>query len=167
MRYIPDFDSRDFIKSTEKEIQMEVDSTDLFKVDSSKEEDYGAGDFIYDILNGASWGALGIVSNLLSHDDNVAEVEKNINNISNNFNPLLYLECAFQSKDTTIEKVKSKFITNLIEPLQEQIQEIRGKKQEKEKELQTSVAKREELEKQKKIIAEQLSNIEMAVNVIK
>lgn len=167
MRYIPDFDSRDFIKSTEKEIQMEVDSTDLFKVDSSKEEDYGAGDFIYDILNGASWGALGIVSNLLSHDDNVAEVEKKINNISNNFNPLLYLECAFQSKDTTIEKVKSKFITNLIEPLQEQIQEIRGKKQEKEKELQTSVAKREELEKQKKIIAEQLSNIEMAVNVIK
>lgn len=167
MRYMPDFDSRDFVKSTQNKIQMDIESSDLFSYDSNTDEtDYGFGDFVWDFLNGASWGALGVIGNFLSHGDSVAKIEDVINSISNDFDPTPYLEHAFQSKDEVIELVRENFITDLIEPLQEQIQEIRSKKDDKEKELQMAVARRTELEEKKTVIAKQLQSIsEMKVFV--
>lgn len=167
MRYMPDFDSRDFVKSTQNKIQMDIESSDLFSYDSNSDEtDYGFGDFVWDFLNGASWGALGVIGNFLSHGDSVAKIEDVINSISNDFDPTPYLEHAFQSKDEVIELVRENFITDLIEPLQEQIQEIRSKKDDKEKELKSAVAKRAELEEKKMVIIKQLQSIsEMKVSI--
>jgi hypothetical protein len=168
MRYMPDFDSRDFVKSTQNKIQMDIESSDLFSYDSNSDEtDYGFGDFVWDFLNGASWGALGVIGNFLSHGDSVAKIEDVINSISNDFDPTPYLEHAFQSKDEVIELVSENFITGLIEPLQEQIQEIRSKKDNKEKELKSAVARRTELEEKKTVLVKQIQSIsEMRVSII-
>lgn len=168
MRYLPDFESRDFVKSTQNKIQMDMESSDLFSFDSeSGETNYGFGDFVWDFLNGASWGVLGVVGNFLSHGDSVAKIEDIINSISNDFDPTPYLEHAFQSKDEVIELVRENFIIGLIEPLQEQIQEIRSKKDDKEKELKSAISKRAELEEKKKVIVKQLQSIsEMKVSIL-
>lgn len=142
MRFIPDFDSGDFVKSTQNKIQMDMDSRDLFAFD-----------------NGASWGSFGVVGNILHHSENVAKIEKTINSISNDFDPQPYLDNAFSSKDTVIEFVKQTFISDLIEPLQEQIKEIRSKRDEKEKELKACEVKRTELEEKKKRILAQLEEV--------
>lgn len=159
MKYLPDFDSRDFVKSTQKKIQLDMEASDLFSIESGTDEpDYGFGDMVWDILNGASWGVLGFAGNILSHNSQVADVENFINSISGDFNPEPYLDTAFKSKDIVIDFVKNEFITELIEPLQDQIKEIRDQKENKEKELQTAKNRREELESIKTIIATQISN---------
>lgn len=159
MKYLPDFDSRDFVKSTQKKIQLDMEASDLFSIESGTDEpDYGFGDMVWDILNGASWGVLGFAGNILSHNSQVADVENFINSISGDFNPEPYLDTAFKSKDIVIDFVKNEFIIELIEPLQNQIKEIRDQKENKEKELQTAKNRREELESIKTIISTQLSN---------
>ena len=159
MKYLPDFDSRDFVKSTQKKIQLDMEASDLFSIESGTDEpDYGFGDMVWDILNGASWGLLGFAGNILSHNSQVADVENFINSISGDFNPEPYLDTAFKRKDIVIDSVKYTFITELIEPLQDQIKEIRDQKENKEKELQTAKKRREELESIKTIIATQISN---------
>lgn len=159
MKYLPDFDSRDFVKSTQKKIQLDMEASDLFSIESGTDEpDYGFGDMVWDILNGASWGLLGFVGNILNHNSQVADVKNFINSISGDFNPEPYLDTAFKSKDIVIDFVKYTFITELIEPLQDQIKEIRDQKENKEKELQTAKNRREELESIKTIIATQISN---------
>lgn len=158
MRYLPDFDSRTFVKSTQNKIQMDIESSDLFSSDSGMDElDYGLGDFVFDFLNGASLG-LGL-GNVLSHNEKVAEVENKINFYSGNFDPKPFLETAFASKETVIDFVKNTFITELIEPLQEQIKEIRDQKDKKEKELHNAKKRRDELESSKATISNQISSL--------
>ena len=158
MRYLPDFDSRTFVKSTQNKIQMDIESSDLFSSDSGMDElDYGLGDFVFDFLNGASLG-LGL-GNVLSHNEKVAKVENKINFYSGNFDPKPFLETAFASKETVIDFVKNTFITELIEPLQEQIKEIRDQKDKKEKELQEAKTRRDELESSKVTISNQISSL--------
>lgn len=160
MRYLPDFDSRHFVKSTQNKIQMDMESSDLFSFGTDTDKpDYGLGDMVWDLLNGASWGILGVLGNFLSHSENVAAVEKFINSISADFDPSPYLDTSFARKEEVITLVKSSFITELIEPLQKQIKEIRDQKDNKEKELQNAKNRRDELEASKATISIQISSL--------
>ena len=157
MKYLPDVDSRTFTKSTQNQIQMDIKDSDLFSIESGTDEpNYGWGDMV--LLYGAYWNGPELAGNILSHNSQVAEVEKSINSISRDFNPEPYLDTAFKSKDIVVDFVKNEFTTELIEPLQNQIKEIRDQKENKEKELQTAKNRREELESIKTIIATQISN---------
>ena len=162
MRYLPDFDSRYFVKSIQNKINMDIEDKDLFAYNNSSdsEDDSGLlemfGEFVYDFINGAMFGAWGRLNNALTHDDVKQKAHAYINSISANFDPNPYLDNAFQRKDEVIEFVKQSFITDLIEPLQEQIREIRSKLDQKDKELSDAQAKRDELENKKKIIKSQL-----------
>ncbi len=160
MRCLPDFDSRDFVKSIQNKIQMDTESSDLFSFGAATDEpDYGLGDMVWDLLNGASWGLLGVLGNFLSHSENVAKVEKFINSISADFDPSPYLDTAFARKEEVIDVVNNAFITELIKPLQEQIKEIRDQKDNKEKELQNAKNRRDELESTKATISIQISSL--------
>lgn len=157
---LPDFDSRDFVKSIQNKIQMDTESSDLFSFGAATDEpDYGLGDMVWDLLNGASWGLLGVLGNFLSHSENVAKVEKFINSISADFDPSPYLDTAFARKEEVIDVVNNAFITELIKPLQEQIKEIRDQKDNKEKELQNAKNRRDELESTKATISIQISSL--------
>ena len=160
MRYLPDFDSRDFVKSTKNKIQLEMDASDLFTYESgTDDEDYGLSDMFFDFLNGASWGMLGLAGNILSHGDEVAKVEDVINRISAEFDPTPFLESALQNKESIIEQVQNIFINELIEPLQEQIQEIRSQKADKETRLIQAREKLSVEEQNKKTLAAQIEEI--------
>lgn len=160
MRYLPDFDSRDFVKSTKNKIQLEMDASDLFTYESgTDDEDYGLSDMFFDFLNGASWGMLGLAGNILSHGDEVAKVEDVINRISAEFDPTPFLESALQNKESIIEQVQNIFINELIEPLQEQIQEIRSQKADKETRLNQAREKLLVEEQNKNTLAAQIEEI--------
>ena len=162
MRYLPDFDSRYFVKSIQNKINMDIEDKDLFAYNNSSdsEDDSGLlemfGEFVNDFINGATFGAWDRLNNALTHNDVKQEIHKDINSISKDFNPNPYLDNAFQRKDEVIEFVKQSFITDLIEPLQKQIREIRSKLDQKDKELSDAQVKRDELENKKKIIISQL-----------
>ena len=160
MRYLPDFDSRDFVKSTKNKIQLEMDASDLFTYESGTGDvDYGLSDFFFDFLNGASWGMLGLAGNILTHGDEVAKVEDVINRISAEFDPTPFLESALQNKESIIEQVQNIFINELIEPLQEQIQEIRSQKADKETRLIQAREKLSVEEQNKKTLDAQIEEI--------
>lgn len=69
MQYLPDFDSKDFIESTQNKIHLDMDDSDLFsfKEDDDNDTNYGWGDVIWEVLNNASWGLLGVIGNILSY----------------------------------------------------------------------------------------------------
>lgn len=161
MQYLPDFDSKDFIESIQNKIHLDMDDNDLFsfKEDDDNDTNYGWGDVIWEVLNGASWGLLGVIGNILSYDENLAKVEDFINSISRDFDPSPYLDHAFMRKDAVIDSVKEAFITDLIEPLQEQIEDIRTKRNQKESELKNAQRERDALETQKGLIRTQIDEM--------
>lgn len=158
MRYLPDFDSRAFVKSIRNRVQMDLADNDLFIYESS-EQNYGLEDFVRAALDGASFGVFGLTNNILGHGKQVAQVEETINSFSRDFDAQPFLESAFQRKDAALEAVRTAFFTELLTPLQEQIQEIKAEKGNKEQQLQDAEARRNELNSQKEIIAKQLACI--------
>ena len=156
MRFIPEFDSRDFIKDIEKQMDFEIDKSD-FEFDNSNDDDYGIVDALYDFLNGATWGLLGGIGNFLSHDDTKNKLHSKVNEIRNS-NVTEFLDSIFLRKDDVINKVKDAFIKELIEPLQEMIDEIVANKSKREQSLAEAKTKLDTLIKEKKLIEEQLSS---------
>lgn len=151
----------------QKEVQMEIQDGELFKYSSQRDE--GNNWLTAAAIGGASvlFGAIGLTASLavggawraLSHSDKKNKLLNDINNMRTEFNPEPYLETIFATKDEIIDKVKQKFITELIEPLQEQISEIRTKLTDKEAKLSEANQKSEKLEAEKKVITQQLESI--------
>lgn len=158
MRYVPDFDSRDFVKGIDKEITLEINDESAFTFDNSKDDDYGVGDFIFDLLNSASWGLLSGIGNLLSHNENKNIMHQHVNDIRNS-NVTECLDSVFNRKDEVIDKVKTRFVEELIEPLQEKIDEIIADKSKKEEKLKEAESKLISLKKEKEIIEKQIASI--------
>lgn len=167
MRFLPEFDSREFVRSTQNKIQLDIEDKDLFAYTSESGGDNNSlEDYLFAFLNGASWGVLGLAGDILNHNEAVAQVERNILSIKNDFDPKPYLENAFKSKDEVINVAKKAFITELIEPLQEQITDIRTKKNNQEEELKAAEIEREELEKKKSIMIDQFESISQLKSAI-
>lgn len=159
MRFIPDFDSRDFIKSIEKEINFDLDDNDMFSYpNSSDDSDYGFGDLLYNFLNGATWGLLGGLGNAFSHGEVQNKLHKHVNEMRN-IDVTGCLETIYDKKDQVIEKVKSRIIEELINPLQEKIDEIVKNKDQKEQKLNEAKLQLEKLLKKKTLIDEQLQKM--------
>ena len=160
MRYVLDFDSRNFIKAISQKIDIEIEDNGMFTFDNnSEEENYGWSDAIFDFLNGASYGILGIVNKMFTHDKNQRKLLKYISDISNEFDPQCFLEGIKKHKDEIIDAVKDSFIQELINPMQEQIKEIRLTKGDKEKQLNEAKANLVRLKANKAEIEKQLNNI--------
>ena len=162
---IPDFDSRDFIKSVSKEIQMELQNEDMFTFDNSSddEDEFSWGNFIgeclFNFLNGYSFGALELVTRAFTHGDTQKELEVHINSISGNFDPMPFLESLYVNKENIIESVKQKILVELINPMQQQIDDIRTKFKDKKKALEDAQEKLKTLEREKQELNIQVNEI--------
>lgn len=160
LKYIPDFDNRDFVKSTQRKINMEMEASYLFSLANDDEEQITWSDIVGSIfqvfLNVYTLGTM----NLINHSAKVKEVSDNINSISREFNPEPYLNQAFKSKDKIIEYVRNRFINELIEPLQEQLTNVRSKINNKEQELHNAKEECKVLEERKRDIAKQIEDIQ-------
>lgn len=159
MRFIPDFDSRDFIKSIEKEINFDLDDNDMFSYpNSSDDSDYGFGDRLCDFLNGATWGLSRGIGNAVIHGDIQNALHKRVNEIRNT-DVTYCLESIYDKKEQVIRNVKSRIIDELINPLQEKIDEIVKNKDQKEHKLNEAKLELEKLLKKKTLIDEQLQEM--------
>lgn len=156
LKYIPDFDNRDFVKSTQREINMEMEASDLFSLANDDEEQITLSDIFKVFLNIYTLGTM----DLINHSAKVKEVSDNINSISRKFDPEPYLNQAFKSKDKIIEYVRNRFINKLIDPLQEQLTSVRSKIDDKEQEIRNAEDKRKILEERKRDIEKQIEDIQ-------
>ena len=164
LKYLPDFDNRDFTGSTQRKINMEMETSDLFSFANDDEEDITWGDVIGSIcngaLNGATLGLWGKTKNLINHSEIKKDVSDEINSISRDFDPKPYLDQAFKSKDKITKYVRNRFINELIKPLQEQITNVRSKINNKEQELHNAKEECKVLEERKRDIAKQIEDIQ-------
>ena len=164
LKYLPDFNSEEFIESTQDNIIMEIDTKDLFSFEDSNEGeatwDEVVGSIFNGILNTSTLGIWDKTMNYITHSKNVKVVSEEINSISREFNPEPYLNLAFKSKDKVIEYVRNRFINELIEPLQEQLTSVRSKIDDKEQEIRNAEDKRKILEERKRDIEKQIEDIQ-------
>ena len=165
MRYVPEFDSRDFIKAIGKKIDTEIEDDGMFSFDTGSEDNDESGIIekilvgAFDFLNGYMLGVPGMAMRVFSHGEHKKNLLKHISDISNEFNPQDYLESIHKHKDEIIDAVKDSFIEELINPMQEQIHEIRSSKDDKEKQLNEAKANLVRLKTNKAEIEKQLSEI--------
>lgn len=160
LKYLPDFNSQDFIESTQNNITLDMDKSDLFSYANDDEEEITWGDVIGSALNGATLGLLGKTIKMINHSAIKKDVSDDINSISREFNPEPYLNQAFKSKDKIIEYVRHRFINELIEPLQKQLTSVRSKINNKEQELHNAKEECKVLEERKRDIAKQIEDIQ-------
>ena len=164
LKYLPDFDNRDFTGSTQRKINMEMETSDLFSFTNEDDEEITWGNIIGSIceslLNGSTFGIWGKTMNFFTHNSMVTEVSNTINSISGEFDPEPYLNQAFRSKDKVIEYVRNRFINELIEPLQEQLTSVRSKINNKEQELHNAKEECKVLEETKRDIARKIEDIQ-------
>ena len=164
LKHLPDFDNRDFTGSTQRKINMEMETSDLFSFTNEDDEEITWGNIIGSIceslLNGSTFGIWGKTMNFFTHNSMVTEVSNTINSISGEFDPEPYLNQAFRSKDKVIEYVRNRFINELIEPLQEQLTSVRSKINNKEQELHNAKEECKVLEERKRDIAKQIEDIQ-------
>lgn len=168
MRHLPkdsDFDSRDFIKVIGKKIDTDIEDEGLFTFDSGSDDSNDSslvGKIIggaFDFLNGYMLGMPGMAMRMFTHGEHKKNLLKHINDISNEFDPQDFLQGIHKHKDEIIDVVKESFIEELINPMQEQIQEIRSTKGDKEKQLSDAKTNLVRLKADKAEIEKQLSEI--------
>lgn len=161
IKYLPDFEDRDFVKNIHNTIQIDIEDKDLFSLDTSggSEEELFWLRTLGEMFNGLTLGVPGKLIDIFTHGSTKNGALDWVTSISTNFDPDPFLQSVFARKDALIEQVKQAFLKDLLEPLQSQIQEIRSQKENKEAQLENAKQRREELEKIKAVIASQIENI--------
>ena len=149
MKYLPEVDSDDVVRSVSSKIDLEIQNSDLFS--------YGGGDAqkkngIYGALaNGAIMvlgGAVGIGIkeglkagyHAITHEKKREELLGHLMELRN-MDMTPYLDTVFSRKNELIGIIKKAFITDLVEPIEEQVLEILSNtKQREDEKKQTEVS---------------------------
>lgn len=163
LKYLPDFDTRDSIKELKGKIEFDLDNVSLF----GNEDDLEAGidwldeisGFVYNFLNGATFGLFGGVTNFLTHGSNKIELLNKINQMRNAFDVGSALDGAFANKDKVIRTMREALVDEMLTPLQEKVEEIRNNIQDKEQKLKEAESSLESLLAAKTKIEGQLNEI--------
>lgn len=162
MRYIPDFDSRSFVKNIENELEISIDNQNLFSTDPEN-NDTGFLEFIEDSLNElARVFTLGLskhLDNAFEHSKVKQELHEKVHKIRS-VDVQRVLEPIFERKNEIINTVKSRFLSEMIEPLQEKLDEFIENADKREQELKNAQNKLEQLQQAKSVIDEQLSSMQ-------
>ncbi len=158
LRFLKDFNSRDFVKGIKAKIKgLESVNNSLFSCSSGGDDDTDS--ILAIFLSRLTFSLSNKIFNLLSHSDEVNDLLIEINSISNDFDPTPFLEHAFGNKDKVLEFIRKSFFDELIEPLQQQLVEVKTKKDDKAKMLSEAQAKVADLELKKKNISTQVEVI--------
>ena len=158
LKFLKDFNSRDFVKGVKTKIKgLESVNNSLFSCSSGGDDDTDS--ILAAFISGLTLSLSNKIFNILSHGDNVNDLLVNINSISNDFDPTPFLEHAFGNKDKVLEFIRKSFFDELIEPLQQQLVEVKTKKDSKAKMLSEAQEKVTDLELEKKNISTQVEVI--------
>lgn len=153
LRFIDDFDARDFVKSIEKRVAFEVDNKSLFSVDtddSSSDDEVSFLGFVGGVIAAPFklyFGAFEKGINFLTNNsDNKRELHKAIESIRASFDVNDFLESLIDRKDEVINDVKTAIFDDLLTPMQSQLDEIINNVSDKENALNEAIENSKELE---------------------
>lgn len=145
MKYLPDYNSRDFIKKIEREINVEIEDNGIFdsKNAISINDDYSS-----TLIGNLVFGQEGNKVSLSAKVDQIKAID-----VSS------FLDTAFSRRDAILSSVKAKVIDNLILPLEKQLEDIVANKDKKNQKLQENKEMVEALRADLSVINEQINSI--------
>lgn len=170
LKYLPDIDTRDFIKDLQGKIKLDLDNVSLFSKEGEEVTDAGWLDIIGDLLgsfiNGMSFGLVGVIGRALTHNSTKIDLLNFINSKRDSFDCGDSLQGAFANKDKVINTIRQKLIEGMLNPLQEKVEEIRNGKVNKEAKLEEAKAALDGLLEKKTILEVQLEEVAFLKNAI-
>ena len=170
LKYLPDIDTRDFIKELQGKIKLDLDNVSLFSKEGEELTDAGWLDIIGGILDkffdGLSFGLVGAIERALTHNSTKIDLLNFINSKRDSFDCGDSLQGAFANKDKIINTIRQKLIEEMLNPLQEKVEEIRNDKANKETKLEEAKATLDGLLEQKTILEVQLEEVTSLKNTI-
>lgn len=170
LKYLPDIDTREFIKELQGKIKLDMDNVSLFSKEGEEVTDAGWLDIIGGILgnfiNGMSFGLVGVIGRALTHNSTKIDLLNFINSKRDSFDCGDSLQGAFANKDKIINTIRQKLIEGMLNPLQEKVEEIRNGKVNKETKLEEAKVALDGLLEKKKILKVQLEEVSSLKNAI-
>ena len=145
MKYLPDYNSRDFIKKIEREINVEIEDNEIF---DSKNAISINDDYRSTLIGNLVCGQEGNKASLSAKVDQIKATD-----VSS------FLDTAFSRRDAILSSVKAKVIDNLILPLEKQLEDIVANKDMKNQKLQENKEMVEALRADLSVINEQINSI--------
>ena len=145
MKYLPDYNSRDFIKKIEREINVEIEDNEIF---DSKNAISINDDYRSTLIGNLVCGQEGNKASLSAKVDQIKATD-----VSS------FLDTAFSRRDAILSSVKAKVIDNLILPLEKQLEDIVTNKDKKNQKLQENKEMVEALRADLSVINEQINSI--------
>ena len=174
-RFVPDIDSREFVKEVERQINLQIEDESIFCANGSNDEKSKG---IWEhVLNGGVMVAFGLIGlgtktviqlafRGINHDKNKMELLKKINQARNSFDAKPIIDSILVGKDNVISLIKKKFIDELITPLTEKVVECRATLAQKEEKLAKAKEISEQLDNRKQELKAQIKDIKSLVSAI-
>lgn len=170
LKYLPDIDTRDFIKDLQGKIKLDMENVSLFSKEGEEVTDAGWLDIIGGILggffDGLSLGLVGAIGRAFTHNSTKIDLLNFINSKRDSLDCGDLLQGAFANKDKVINTIRQKLIEGMLNPLQEKVEEIRNDKANKEAKLEEAKATLDGLLEQKTILEVQLEEVTSLKNAI-
>ena len=167
-RFVPDVDSREFVKEIERQINLQIEDESIFSA-SNSEEEKSKGIWGH-VLNGGVMVAFGLIGlgaksaiqmafRGINHDKNKIELLEKINKARSSFDAKPIVDSILVGKDNVISTIKKKFLDELITPLTEKVAECRVTLSQKEEKLAEAKVHSEQLHSSKQILDQQVREI--------
>lgn len=170
LKYLPDIDTRDFIKDLQGKIKLDMENVSLFSKEGEEVTDAGWLDIIGGLLggffDGISLGLVGAIGRAFTHNSTKIDLLNFINSKRDSFDCGDLLQGAFANKDKVINTIRQKLIEGMLNPLQEKVEEIRNDKANKEIKLEEAKAALDGLLEKKTILEVQLEEVTSLKNAI-
>ena len=173
LKYLPDIDTRDFIKDLQGKIKLDLDNVSLFSKDGEDVTDADWLDVIcgklsgfFDVLSYGLMGLMGAIERAFTHNSTKIDLMNFINSKRDSFDCGDSLQGAFANKDKIIDTIRQKLIEGMLNPLQEKVEEIRNGKVNKEAKLEEAKAALDGLLEKKTILEVQLEEVASLKNAI-
>ena len=166
LKYLPDIDTRDFIKDLQGKIKLDMENVSLFSKEGEEVTDAGWLDIIGGLLGALGFGLVGAVGRAFTHNSTKIDLLNKINKIRDSFDCGDALQGAFANKDKVINTIRQKLIEGMLNPLQKKVEEIRNDKANKETKLEEAKAALDGLLEKKTILEVQLEEVTSLKNSI-
>ena len=166
LKYLPDIDTRDFIKDLQGKIKLDMENVSLFSKEGEEVTDAGWLDIIGGLLGALGFGLVGAVGRAFIHNSTKIDLLNKINKIRDSFDCGDLLQGAFANKDKVINTIRQKLIEGMLNPLQKKVEEIRNDKANKETKLEEAKAALDGLLEKKTILEVQLEEVASLKNAI-
>lgn len=166
LKYLPDIDTRDFIKDLQGKIKLDMENVSLFSKEGEEVTDAGWLDIIGGLLGALGFGLVGAVGRAFTHNSTKIDLLNKINKIRDSFDCGDALQGVFANKDKVINTIRQKLIEGMLNPLQKKVEEIRNDKANKETKLEEAKAALDGLLEKKTILEVQLEEVTSLKNAI-